>query len=397
MTNKVKLIPPVNTRYPLSLIKFANSVLNLTVTAQSLKMESYINNPQLLSQLVQKLPEHLQFQWARIIVDKEKAIPIPTLKEFSEWLQKKTSAASLLCKPSTSSFTSSDRYSERKPKNTVLVGSEEALDRRNCIFCSESGHSLYHCQKCLSLEVDGRRDWVKERKICFSCLSPSHSMFGCENKRRCRVQNCSKYHNRLLHSELSSKNYSQHSSQVQNGSSNVNVEKRKGEPDNSACCIDEHSFQLRSVTKTVLLRIIPVKIIGIKKSVETFALFDEGSTVTLIDANLPEDIGVQGFNDPLKMYWTNSSSYVDNHSRKNWFNGPKFLSLDIEFWPQEKDKIEENTTVEKKTNILLVIKDNKDDRLFDFTRFSNYLRLIRTAAWIIRFVFVLKNKIGLSM
>ncbi|KAG5899393.1 hypothetical protein JTB14_020215 [Gonioctena quinquepunctata] len=141
-------------------------------------------------------------------------------------------------------------------------------------------------------------------------------MFGCKNKRLCRVQNCSKYHNRQLHSELSSKNYSQRSLQVQNDSSNVNDEKRKEEPDNYACCIDEHSFQVRSVTKTVLLRIIPVKVIGIKKSVETFALFDEGSTVTLIDANLAEDIGVQGFNDPLKMYRTNSSSYIDNHSRK---------------------------------------------------------------------------------
>ncbi|KAG5861968.1 hypothetical protein JTB14_003202 [Gonioctena quinquepunctata] len=203
MTYKVKLMPPVNTRYPLSLIKFANSVLNLTVTAQSLKIEAYINNPQLLGQLVQKLPEHLQFQWARIIVDKEEAIPIPTLKEFSEWLQSESSAASLLCKPSPSSFTSSDRYSERKPKTTVSVGSEETLDRRNCIFCSESGHSLYHCQKKLSLEVDGRWKWVKER-----------------------------------------------------------------------------------------------------------------STVTLIDANLAEDEGVQSFNDPLKMNWTNSSSYIDNHSRK---------------------------------------------------------------------------------
>ncbi|KAG5895914.1 hypothetical protein JTB14_031821 [Gonioctena quinquepunctata] len=62
MTNEVKLMPPVNTRYLLSLIKFAKYVLNLTVTGQSLEMEAYINNPQLLGQLVQKLPEHLQFQ-----------------------------------------------------------------------------------------------------------------------------------------------------------------------------------------------------------------------------------------------------------------------------------------------------------------------------------------------
>ncbi|KAG5886919.1 hypothetical protein JTB14_034195 [Gonioctena quinquepunctata] len=122
MTNKVKLMPPVDTRYPLYLIKFVNSVLNLTFTAQSLKMGAHINNPQLLGQ---KLPVHLQFQWAKMIVDKEKPIPIPTLKEFPEWLQRESSAASLLCKPSTSSLTSSDRYSGRKPKNTVLVGSEE--------------------------------------------------------------------------------------------------------------------------------------------------------------------------------------------------------------------------------------------------------------------------------
>ncbi|KAG5871471.1 hypothetical protein JTB14_005498 [Gonioctena quinquepunctata] len=110
MTHEVKLMPPVNTRYLLSPIKFTNSDLNLTVTAQPLKKEAYIYNPQLIGQLVQKLPEHLQFPWARILVNNEKAILIPTLKHFAELLQRELSAASSLCKPSTLSFTSLYRY-----------------------------------------------------------------------------------------------------------------------------------------------------------------------------------------------------------------------------------------------------------------------------------------------
>ncbi|KAG5868640.1 hypothetical protein JTB14_012365 [Gonioctena quinquepunctata] len=126
------------------------------------------------------------------------------------------------------------------------------------------------------------------------------------------------------------------------------------------------------------------------KNYKTFVANRIGEILALSNPDewhwLPTNLNV--VDDVSRGFWN-----IDNF--QNWFNGPEFSTLDI-FWPQKKVKIEENTKVEKKTNILLVIKYNKDDILFDFTRFSNYLRLIRTAAWIIRFVSVLKNKIGLS-
>lgn len=80
---------------------------------------------------------------------------------------------------------------------------------------------------------------------------------------------------------------------------------------------------------TVLLRIAPITIFGKNKSVETYALFDEGSTVTLIDSKLADEIGSEGDRDPLTMYWTNSNCYRDNSSRKVTLEIQGTLSGDI--------------------------------------------------------------------
>nr|XP_023013523.1 uncharacterized protein LOC111503461 [Leptinotarsa decemlineata] len=318
MMNKVKLLPPVNTRSPISFIKFANSVLNLTVTAKSLKMETYINNSQLLSQLVQKLPEHLQFQWARIIVKKYKDIPTPSLKEFSEWLQEESSAACLLCKPSISHSASTVPYMDKKNKTNVFIGTENSSMEKYCRFCSKSTHSIYKCDHFLRLDTDKRWEWVKEQKVCFSCLNSSHRTFKCKNRRRCGLQKCEKYHNRLLHpnSVVNPNQLQGYNLQTQLAASNITAEKKEEESQNPDCFNNEHFLQIQTEYKTVLLRIVPVTVIGPKKSMKTYALFDEGSTVTLMDSNLAEEIGVDGVNDPLKMYWTNCTSYTDDKSKR---------------------------------------------------------------------------------
>ncbi|KAJ8972336.1 hypothetical protein NQ317_007528 [Molorchus minor] len=52
-------------------IQFSNAIENLNVIAQSPNMEAYIIIPQLLSCLVSRLSQHLQFQWARQVIDKK--------------------------------------------------------------------------------------------------------------------------------------------------------------------------------------------------------------------------------------------------------------------------------------------------------------------------------------
>ena len=66
----------------------------------------------------------------------------------------------------------------------------------------------------------------------------------------------------------------------------------------------------------VLLRVLPVTVHGPTASVNTFALLDEASTVTLMDCELAEEIGVVGAREPLRMAWTNSAVHTDNDSRR---------------------------------------------------------------------------------
>ncbi|GBP04388.1 hypothetical protein EVAR_88207_1 [Eumeta japonica] len=50
--------------------------------------------------------------------------------------------------------------------------------------------------------------------------------------------------------------------------------------------------------KPMFLKIIPVRVAGPKKEIDTYALLDDGSTVTLIDSDLAQQLGARGRNEP---------------------------------------------------------------------------------------------------
>ena len=69
---------------PESLMDFSNAVLNMVTTMESLKRTGHLLNPQLLSDLVNKLPIFAKVQWAQHVSVKEEEL---SLKVFSSWLQ----------------------------------------------------------------------------------------------------------------------------------------------------------------------------------------------------------------------------------------------------------------------------------------------------------------------
>jgi len=61
-----------------------------------------------------------------------------------------------------------------------------------------------------------------------------------------------------------------------------------------------------ATTREILLYVAPVTLHGPAGDVETSALVDEASTVTLIDASLGEEIGAIGSSAPLTLAWTDA-------------------------------------------------------------------------------------------
>lgn len=54
--------------------------------------------------------------------------------------------------------------------------------------------------------------------------------------------------------------------------------------------------------QSILFRTIPIKIHGATRSVNTFAFLDEGSSATLVERSLVEELGIEGPNVPLCLW-----------------------------------------------------------------------------------------------
>lgn len=61
----------------------------------------------------------------------------------------------------------------------------------------------------------------------------------------------------------------------------------------------------------IWLKIAPVIVTGARRSATVYALFDEGSTVTMTDADLVEEIWVSSPPNPLHLHGLNGMSSSD--------------------------------------------------------------------------------------
>ena len=68
--------------------------------------------------------------------------------------------------------------------------------------------------------------------------------------------------------------------------------------------------------KQSYLKILPVRVEGPTGTINTFALLDDGSTVTLVDDNVAECIGARGPIDPLKIESINDMKSLETASRR---------------------------------------------------------------------------------
>lgn len=82
---------------------------------------------------------------------------------------------------------------------------------------------------------------------------------------------------------------------------------------------------------------------------------------------------------------------ISNDSR--WFKGPNFLELEYDGWPKDGlDYVAANDDLElKKEFSVFTISEKKAENklqevLPDVNRFSKYLRLIRSTAWVLHFI-----------
>ena len=279
-----------------ALTRFACKIKNMIATLKALERNDHLMNPDLLASIIAKLPKNLLMTW---VADKDRQTSAePVVCYFARWLEALaiSSKDAGICHMENKKYTSTPFSRERrnrdipsKKKEYVFSSSGKSADTLKCPRC-EGKHYLSKCEIFKKHSLDERWAFVRENKKCYKCLAPSHGKGFCPAYRK---NPRTKYHYLLTNASMENKN--------KNGcESDANTDT---EPSTS-----QHIVANTVAKNNVLLKVLPVVVIGPKGKKTIYALADECSTVSLLDQAVADELGLDGPTKPLDIYGVSEMS-----------------------------------------------------------------------------------------
>ncbi|XP_041978615.1 uncharacterized protein LOC121732727 [Aricia agestis] len=256
---------------PRDICLFANKIANSVATLRLLGKDRYLYSPEIIKNIVEKLPSTTKYRWFDYVetIETEKKNE-PELLQFCEFIEKEARRCARYAAPEPITEESTPPYRKQRAHHTRVEG-EKRTEERPCLLCKQLGHPPAKCEKLLQASTEDRWTIAKESKLCFRCLRYKTMSHKCDF-RTCKTDGCARSHHPLLHFDKPKE-----------------VEKEKV----TSTCENRRAH--------TYLKIVPVRVTGSKSSADTFALLDDGSTVTLLDSNIARKIGAKGRIDPLEI------------------------------------------------------------------------------------------------
>ena len=163
-----------------------------------------------------------------------------------------------------------------------------------CSVC-RGQHRLWKCDKFKNQPHQDKWKVVRDQNLCIKCLPSGHFARDCPKTQfKCRVDGCIRDHNTLLHPRPADP-----SPQSANpGQSRERVTGTNTSSDTSGVTSERSAVTAATgAGERVCLIVVPVKVLakgGNSIPVETYALLDSGSEITLCHESLKESLGVSG-------------------------------------------------------------------------------------------------------
>ncbi|XP_049288887.1 uncharacterized protein LOC125766869 isoform X2 [Anopheles funestus] len=256
-----------------SMIDFGVAIEELCATIRTQGMHEQNYNTSLLAELVERLPPYVRLMWG---IHRETSLQKVTLENFGAWMRTITNAAISVTPPPSQEVT--------KTSARVHTHTETKKKESSCVMCQKNDCPTgADCKKFISSSINERWGYVRKHRLCRTCVL-RHSG-RCNVSSPCGVNGCSAYHNSALHGE------------------------RPSNPNSTT--VLSHS----SIFQGTLLRYVPVALHGNGKVVRTFALLDEGSSVTLMDHALLKELQLEGKPEPICLSWTGDQKRDEHQSQ----------------------------------------------------------------------------------
>lgn len=208
----------------MNVITFASHVKNNVTAIRSIGDKGYLSNPDLLYDILRKLPESMIFSYNEFIARNDRVSDLSALADHLGDQARIATLAGTARILNSVRKSDSERRDNNRPRRVYAVETRERspvrrrdrsrspIKRRNnsrnsgrrrelltCFYC-RANHSIDKCQDFESMSFKKRWEWAKRAKRCFKCLGTEHSSRDCRAP-GCRVSGCKYQHHLLLHRE----------------------------------------------------------------------------------------------------------------------------------------------------------------------------------------------------
>ena len=297
-----------------------------------------MNSADNLRSVVNRLPFHLKMKWLEVADKIQESGQRPRIHHVSQFVCAKDRAANnpvfgddfnnerertkregFKTKTKSPSTKVTTRGDLRKPGPATVQGERAQSNRRvpsgfkssavfgRCIVCDGIHHTrcIFQTQQQFNNKpYSDRINIIRDARLCENCFKVGHMAKGCMQRSGCYVEGCGKQHMTILHPPAQllptgQETQNGHPTREEVGSnemSRAGVNTDQPSQDHATGAGVNSQSSTSHTTNQVRLRIVPVGVRGSQPGqvVETYALLDNGSDVTLCDRMLVEQLGITG-------------------------------------------------------------------------------------------------------
>ena len=264
--NDIKHFKPLRENEERRLLQFIDIIEKANLELKYLNRESEIKNSTIISIIEEKLPDELRRKWIERIYDKDSTID--KKDKFPGFLKFLLERKMVIEYEITLTKRNRDEF-KGNVKMTISKNEETDISKIRCLLHPSGAHRTEECRLFLDKNVRERADIVKENRACFNCLNVGHTSRTCRNRNLCSKAECGKNHHVLLHDD----NFLNNRSEKTGFSAKCDV---SNQPEKS------------------LLQIMPIEVNSVSDKQEVLALWDSGSTVSLILNSLAHKLKLRG-------------------------------------------------------------------------------------------------------
>ncbi|XP_012279025.1 uncharacterized protein LOC105698948 [Orussus abietinus] len=287
----IKRLPKIDINLG-NLVIFATKVRNYVAAMESVNHVGYLHSSELGAQILDKMPPTLIHQYTRY-VDQNRDSQEPRLVSLSRFL---FNEAELVCRAGVR------RVHESRPRLENGRREDSWGSRRAAIRGRQSAAFTTISRDKAEGSQQLRNEKTKEQTgKCSFCDNPRHQEgIDAKNVSPRSVSTRDAMHT-LLHRA---------------GRPNKRTDTARQEADTESAEPEVTANTWPKGEKKILLKILPFQLCGPRGDVTTYALVDEGSTVTLVDADLAEKIEADGPLAALSLQGIKNMETTDRESKK---------------------------------------------------------------------------------